>query len=73
MARFLSRVQVVRLPAPHEIRDPIHGLIHLTDQELAIVSTPIFQRLRRIRQLAMAVGQAGARCSRYVQQVRTIL
>ena len=38
----------------HEIRDPVHGLIRLTDQELRIVDSPPFQRLRRIKQLAMA-------------------
>ena len=38
----------------YEIRDPIHGLIGLTEQERKIINTPIFQRLRRIRQLALA-------------------
>ena len=38
----------------HEIRDPIHGLIELSRKELAIINTRAFQRLRRIRQLAMA-------------------
>jgi len=44
----------MQLQLDHEIRDPIHGLVHLTEQELRIVNTPVFQRLRRIRQLAMA-------------------
>jgi hypothetical protein len=44
----------VRLSLEHEIRDPIHGLIRLTDREMALVNTSVFQRLRRIRQLAMA-------------------
>ena len=42
------------LRAEHEVRDPIHGLVRLTDQEMGIVNTQAFQRLRRIRQLAMA-------------------
>ena len=42
------------LKLEHEIRDPIHGLIRLTDQELGLVNSQAFQRLRRIRQLAMA-------------------
>ena len=42
------------LNMPYEIRDPIHGLIRLTEQEMRIVDTQAFQRLRRIRQLAMA-------------------
>lgn len=35
-----------------EIRDPIHGFIHLSKDEEKIIDTPEFQRLRRIRQLA---------------------
>ncbi len=37
-----------------ELRDPIHGFIALSDKESAIVDTPLFQRLRRIKQLALA-------------------
>ena len=44
----------VSLTFSYELRDPIHGLIRLTEQERSIVDTPVFQRLRRIRQLAMA-------------------
>lgn len=33
-------------------RDPIHGFIDLTSQEAKIVDTPVFQRLRNIKQLA---------------------
>lgn len=39
---------------PQEFRDPIHGLIELDDDELHIVNHPAFQRLRRIKQLALA-------------------
>ena len=42
------------LKLEHEVRDPIHGLIRLTDQEMSLVNSQPFQRLRRIRQLAMA-------------------
>lgn len=35
-----------------EIRDPIHGYIYGTEVERKIIDTPVFQRLRRIRQLA---------------------
>ena len=35
-----------------EIRCPIHGFIGLNAWEKALVDTPVFQRLRRIRQLA---------------------
>ncbi len=36
------------------LRDPIHGFIRLSGDEADIVETPVFQRLRGIRQLAMA-------------------
>nr|WP_319396127.1 HD domain-containing protein [uncultured Desulfobacter sp.] len=37
----------------HRFRDPIYGFIELNDSELKIIDTPIFQRLRRIHQLAL--------------------
>lgn len=36
------------------IRDPIHGFIKITSEECEIIDSSIFQRLRRIKQLAMA-------------------
>jgi HD superfamily phosphohydrolase len=36
----------------YEIRDPIYGFIQLNEWEREIVNHPVFQRLRRIRQLA---------------------
>src|SRR5665213_781248 len=36
------------------LRDPIHGFIRLSGDEADIVETEVFQRLRGIRQLAMA-------------------
>lgn len=36
-----------------QIRDPIHGLIELTEGEAAIIRHEAFQRLRNIRQLAL--------------------
>ena len=36
------------------VRDPIHGFIRLSSDEAEIVETTAFQRLRGIRQLAMA-------------------
>lgn len=38
----------------YHIRDPIHRTIRLTTDELAIVETPVFQRLRGIKQLGFA-------------------
>ena len=37
----------------HEFRDPIHGFIHVNDDELRVVDSAPFQRLREIHQLAL--------------------
>jgi len=37
-----------------DIIDPIHDFIRIYDHELAIIDNPVFQRLRRIRQLSGA-------------------
>jgi len=37
----------------HRFRDPLYGYIWLTDEELKIIDTPLFQRLRRVHQLAL--------------------
>ncbi|MEC9491446.1 HD domain-containing protein [Flexistipes sp.] len=37
----------------HRFRDPIYGFIWLTEDELKIVDSELFQRLRRIHQLAL--------------------
>lgn len=37
----------------YEIRDPIHGFVQLNEWERDIIDHPVFQRLRRIRQLGM--------------------
>ena len=37
-----------------EIRDPVHGFVHLTDAERLIIDSQPFQRLRNIRQLGMS-------------------
>lgn len=35
-----------------ELRDPIHGFIPIYGQELKIIQSPVFQRLRRVKQLS---------------------
>ena len=37
-----------------QVRDPVHGFIEYDDWELEVINHPAFQRLRRIRQLALA-------------------
>lgn len=39
---------------PIEIRDPIHGFIKCSSIETNVINTRAFQRLRRVRQLALA-------------------
>ncbi|MGC6415939.1 MAG: HD domain-containing protein [Bradymonadia bacterium] len=52
------------------IRDPIHGTIRITSDELAVVDHPIFQRLRGIKQLGFT-DQAfpGATHTRYAHSI----
>ena len=37
----------------YEIRDPVYGFIAFNDWEKEILNHPVFQRLRRIKQLAL--------------------
>ena len=54
------------MAGPFEIRDPIHGFIELDDWEREIVNHPVFQRLRRIRQLGLTdMVYPGATHSRF--------
>ncbi len=38
----------------HKVRDPVHNFAQLEAEEVKLVDTPVFQRLRGIRQLALA-------------------
>jgi len=52
------------------IADPIHGAIDVRDHEFDVIDTPTFQRLRRIKQLAMASQvYPGADHSRFVHSL----
>ena len=52
--------------AAAEIRDPLHGYIYLDEDEKEIIDNPIFQRLRRIRQLSGAhITYPGAQHTRF--------
>jgi uncharacterized protein len=55
-AGSLQEQRKVRVTVQHyrELRDPVHGFIRLNETEAGIIDTPVFQRLRRIRQLATA-------------------
>lgn len=39
-------------PKTFEVRDPIHGFVPFSEWERDVINHPVFQRLRRIRQLA---------------------
>src|SRR5690242_14615394 len=56
-----------------EIVDPIHDFIRIYEPEIKIIDTPIFQRLRRIRQLAGAhLVYPGAQHSRFEHSLGTM-
>ncbi len=48
------RRRVLEVRGVKKVFDEVHGYIELTEPELAIVDTPTFQRLRYVRQLAVA-------------------
>src|SRR5512136_1693479 len=56
-----------------QIVDPIHDFITLYPHEIRLVDSPIFQRLRRIRQLAGAhLVYPGAQHSRFEHSLGTL-
>ena len=49
-----------------KFRDPIHGFIHVSPEELKIIDTPIFQRTHNIKQLSLGYyAYHGAEHSRF--------
>lgn len=55
------------------IRDPIHGVITLSEQEKRVIDTTEFQRLRGVKQLAMAqLVYPGATHSRFEHSLGTL-
>lgn len=55
------------------VRDPVWGEIEFTDIEWAVVNTPVFQRLRRIHQLALTMLVfPGATHSRFGHSLGTL-
>ena len=56
-----------------KIRDPLHGTISLSDTEMALLDTFQMQRLRNIRQLAMAyLVYPGANHTRFEHSIGTL-
>ena len=53
-----------------EIRDPIHGTIQISDNEVQVIDSPAFQRLRAIKQLGFAeFSFPGAVHNRYIHSI----
>lgn len=53
-----------------EIRDPVHGSIHILDEEIPIIQAEFFQRLRNIKQLGFAEYIfPGATHSRFIHSI----
>jgi HD superfamily phosphohydrolase len=64
-----------KVPRPQRIRDPIHDLIEFNDQQFEqmcwrLIQTPVFQRLRRIKQLGFSeLVYPGATHSRFSHSI----
>ena len=57
---------VARRRPARRLRDPIHGFIDVYENEMAVIQDPVFQRLRRIKQLSFAhLVYHGAEHSRF--------
>lgn len=66
MEKFLNDLASSR----NKIRDPIYGFIPLTVHERRVIDTPLFQRLRRINQLALTkYVYPSAEHSRFVHSI----
>src|SRR5690606_33145970 len=56
--------------SPMEIRDPVHGSIHYSSAEVAVLDTPEYQRLRSIKQLGFSeFSFPGATHNRYLHSI----
>jgi HD superfamily phosphohydrolase len=53
-----------------EIRDPVHGSIKILDEEISIIESPFFQRLKSIKQLGFTENIfPGATHTRYLHSI----
>jgi HD superfamily phosphohydrolase len=53
-----------------EVRDPVHGSIHILDEEIPIIRHEFFQRLRNIKQLGLSEYVfPGATHSRFIHSI----
>jgi len=55
------------------VRDPVHGDVYLTHEELSVLDTPEMQRLRGVKQLGSAdLVYPGARHTRFEHSIGTV-
>ena len=55
------------------VRDPVHGDVYLTHEEIAVLDTPQMQRLRGVKQLGAAdLVYPGARHTRFEHSIGTL-
>ena len=56
-----------------EVRDPVHGSIHILDEEIPVLKSAFFQRLRNIKQLGFSeYSFPGATHTRYIHSIGVI-
>jgi hypothetical protein len=56
-----------------EVRDPLHGAIAVSGDEIALIDQPAFQRLRHVRQLGFSeLSFPGATHTRYLHSLGTM-
>lgn len=66
--KFMTLLQYSKV-----IRDPVHGDIWITETEKDIIDTPIFQRLRRLKQLGPTdLVYPGAKHTRFEHSIGTL-
>ena len=58
------------MSSPVEVRDPVHGAIPISKEELRVLDHPLVQRLRHIRQLGFSdLSFPGATHTRYLHSI----
>ena len=61
------------LKLKHRFRDPLYGYIELSEDEIKLIDIPVFQRLRRIHQLALTkYVYPGAEHSRFQHSIGVV-
>ncbi len=63
-------IRAAVMPPLTEVRDPIHGAIPISRDELLVLDHPLFQRLRHIKQLGFSdLSFPGATHNRYLHSI----